>query len=167
MFFPFCKKKNKINPHLLFFQSHAEMRINSSYLCRLPRAFPASCFSPSLVVGAAFSIPGSISKNSGFVEKKNITLLGYNKRKRRINEHIVSKIAIEIKLLWSALGEGDAPNVLEEEEEDEEENGEREWRRGGGGRQPFSANGLLPQSPNNSQVSPLLPCALLIQAGPF
>lgn len=93
-----------------------------------------------------------------------MTLLGYNKWKRRINEHIVSKIAIQIKLLWSASGEGDAPNVLEQEEE-EEENGEREWR--GEKRQPFSVNGLLRQSPNSSQVSPLLPCALLIHAGPF
>lgn len=34
-------------------------------------------------------------------------------------------------------------------------------------RQTFSVNGLLPQSPNSSQISPLLPCALLIHAGPF
>lgn len=40
-------------------EKRAEM-MNSPHLYRLPRAFPAICFSPSLLVGRALSFPGSI-----------------------------------------------------------------------------------------------------------
>lgn len=66
----------------------------SSYLYRVPRAFPASCLIPSLVVGRAFSLPDSISNSTPKKSKKKRTLLCYNKMKCSIKQHIVFKIRI-------------------------------------------------------------------------
>lgn len=133
MFFPFCKKKKNQTPIFCSFKATQKWELILLTCAGYRGPSPRAVLAPLWWWGRLSPSRAPYPKIPVLWKKKNITLLGYNKRKRRINEHIVSKIAIEIKLLWSALGEGDAPTVLEEEEEDEEENGEREWRRRRGG----------------------------------
>lgn len=92
------------------------MIIAASYLYILPRAFPAICFIPSLEVGRAFSLPGSISKWFKYIFKN---LQYYNRWKCGINEHIV-KILIQIMRLFLSFKQKNASMSWKDELEKEE-----------------------------------------------
>ena len=90
-----------------------------SYLYSFPRAFPAICFSPSLVVGRAFSCPGSISISVSLFFCQ--ILKHYNKWKCCINKHIV-KVLIQITRLGLLRKTSRCPG--EKKKKDQKENGE-------------------------------------------